>query len=204
MNVYYFSSCMEPVPFRFVPCVSVPRETPLRSHTHTHTQSPSHSLLLPGSADADFFIQCSTQSYNLTVILLQHLIKINKCMSLLERSALLTAGSLCCSGCPGFCLLLFALCPRRASSRPCCQRAQAAGAWANGAWFCGSIKFILSVGIKIKMLVICLGFLFTCCASLFFIAAEMATLENKNWLRGQRGKLHCPLPPVPVRASNQA
>lgn len=102
MNVYYFSSCMEPVPFRFVPCVSVPRETPLRSHTHTHTQSPSHSLLLPGSADADFFIQCSTQSYNLTVILLQHLIKINKCMSLLERSALLTAGSLCCLGC--FCL----------------------------------------------------------------------------------------------------
>lgn len=194
MNVYYFSSCMLPVPFHSVPCVSVPRETPLRSHTHT--QSPSHSLLLPGSADADFFIQCSTQSYNLTVILLQHLIKINKCMSLLERSALLTAGSLCCSGCPRFCLLLFALCPV-APLVALVANGQAAGAWANGAWFCGSIKFILSVGIKIKMLVICLGFLFTCCASRFFIAAEMATLEHKNWLRGQRGKLHGPPAPCP-------
>lgn len=28
----------------------------------------------------------------------------------------------------------------------------------NGAWFCGSMRFILSIGIKIKMLVICLGF----------------------------------------------
>lgn len=97
MNVYYYSSCMETVPFRSVPGVSVLRETPLRSHTHTQC-APFISIslaLMPASADADFFIQCSTQSYNLTVILLQHLIKINKCMSLLERSALLTAASLC-------------------------------------------------------------------------------------------------------------
>lgn len=95
MNVYYYSSCMEPVPFRSVPGVSVPRETPLRSHTHSALPLFPSPSLMPASADADFFIQCSTQSYNLTVILLQHLIKINKCMSLLERSALLTAASLC-------------------------------------------------------------------------------------------------------------
>jgi len=37
------------------------------------------------SADAVLFILCPTQSYNLTVILLQHLIKINKCMSRREK-----------------------------------------------------------------------------------------------------------------------
>lgn len=52
------------------------------------------------SADAVLFILCPTQSYNLTVILLQHLIKINKCMSRRERSWSFeprTPGLLCCS-----------------------------------------------------------------------------------------------------------
>lgn len=43
-----------------------------------------------------------------------------------------------------------------------------AGVWANGAWYCGSIKFILSVGIKIKMLVIFLAFLFSCLYPSFY------------------------------------
>lgn len=43
------------------------------------------------SADAVLFILCSTQSYNLTVILLQHLIKINKCMSRRERRRTLSS-----------------------------------------------------------------------------------------------------------------
>lgn len=48
------------------------------------------------SADAVLFILCPTQSYNLTVILLQHLIKINKCMSRREGvgvGAVAVAGS---------------------------------------------------------------------------------------------------------------
>lgn len=198
MNVYYFSSCMEPVPFRFVPCVSVPRETPLRSHTHTVSISLA---LVAGKCWCGLFYSVLHSELQLNCYFIT---TFNKNQQVHESArkecpADCRQSMLCC---PGFCLLLFALCPRRASSRPCCQRAQAAGAWANGAWFCGSIKFILSVGIKIKMLVICLGFLFTCCASRFFIAAEMATLEHKNWLRGQRGKLHGPS--APVRASNQA
>lgn len=52
-----------------------------------------------------------------------------------------------------------------------------AGAWANGAWFCGSIKFILSVGIKIKMLVIFLAFLFSCHYPSFLLHPTQSRLE---------------------------
>jgi len=132
------------------------------------------------SADAVLFILCPTQSYNLTVILLQHLIKINKCMSRREKGvgprSSRTPGLLFLS----VLFLVFSGFFSRLPSEMVCP----ALAWTNGAWFCGSMRFILSVGIKIKMLVICLGFLFSCrysCPSLLFFFIALPAKISPSW-----------------------